>query len=58
MKPEMVVPIDRSKYVYALCQCPVDMRYAIKIKRKPGVYVYPFKCDICGVEGEVISKGE
>lgn len=56
MKPEIVVPIDNSKYVYALCQCPKDVTYAIKIKRKPGVNVYPFKCDICGTKGEVITK--
>lgn len=55
MKPEMVVPIDQTKYVYAFCRCPLDTRYAIKMKRQKGVSVYPFKCDICGTSGEVIS---
>lgn len=57
MKPEMVYPMDESKYVYAYCQCPLDIRYAIKIRRKPGVIEYPFKCDVCGTEGKVISNG-
>lgn len=59
MKPEIVVPIDETKYVYAICRCPLDSRYAIKIKRQKGVNEYNFKCDICGTSGVVVSpKGE
>ena len=55
MKPEMILPINENKYVYAFCKCPSDISFAIRIKRKPGVSKYPFKCDICGTEGEVIT---
>lgn len=56
MKPEMVYPIDETMFVYALCRCPNDIRYAIKMKKRSGVARYPFKCDICGLEGEVVLK--
>lgn len=58
MKPELVYPADNTKYVYALCRCPLDIRYAMKMERRPGVTRYPFECDICGAKGEVVTRGE
>lgn len=57
MEPEFVFPVDNEKYVYAVCKCslPVGM-YGIKLPRVEGQNRYPFKCDKCGTEGEVITK--
>lgn len=47
MKPEIVYPVDNNRYVYAICRCPLDTRYGLKMKRKSGVSEYLFHCDIC-----------
>lgn len=57
MTPEWVDYPDEDKYVYAKCMCPVPITYAIKIPRVDGQDSYHFKCEICGCEGDVLTKG-
>ena len=56
MKPEYVIPINNEKYVYAYCRCERPLEWAIRIPKEKGKAVYPFKCDICGTEGEVWTR--
>ena len=50
-------------YVWAVCKCPVDMTYGLKIPQNfSNDGRYPFRCKKCGLEGimyvgkEVVSK--
>lgn len=60
MKPEYVGVgnFDEDNYVYAFCNCPLSVDYAIKWPRiKDGkVHSYTCTCEDCGTEVGVISK--
>lgn len=57
MRPQIIYPIDETKYVYAICRCPLDTRYGLRMLRKPGVKEYLFHCDDCGSDIRVITRG-
>ena len=56
MKPEFIENPNDENYVFAKCMCQVPITYAIKIPRIDGEYVYHFKCEWCGCEGDVLTK--
>ena len=53
-EPELIEELDNDNYVYAKCQCPVPIQYAIRIPKEPGQIRYRFTCEKCGCGGEVI----
>lgn len=61
MKPEYigVGNFDEDNYVYAYCNCPLPVDYAIKWPRiKDGkVHSYICTCEDCGTEVGVVSRG-
>ena len=59
-QPQPISSVDNSNndYVFAVCKCPVLMDHGIIIDKrihKSDNGVYKFKCEKCGLEGEVVT---
>ena len=57
MRPIISYPVNYKDYVYARCKCELPIEFAIRMRRAPGKTKYMFKCDECGTEGTVYTKG-
>ena len=55
-KPTLIEPGDEEKYIMAVCKCPLDTRYAIKMPIKSGKIAYSFECQDCGTCGTVFTS--
>lgn len=53
-EPKFVNEFDSKKYVYGVCQCPMDINhYAIVLPKTIGKEIYVYKCRYCGAKGTI-----